>query len=467
LPKRLAPYGIDALLLVLLLAGRPPAARAGGFTIIEMGSKKTGMMCSIAKPDDLSAVYHNPAGLADLHGTRLHLSSGLSFVDIEARLQAWEGGEGRYGSEDFIDTPVDEDGFFEGTYRPTRYFGAMPMFVAASDFGSEQGPVVALSLYVPDFIGAFLPEDAPTRYLATEAYFVAGMGSLSAGYRLPGVMDWLTIGVSLGLMYVRIEGKRWQNVHLYGDQTADYVLHLIGEDYKFYWNAGLTAEPLDGLTLGLVFLAPVDAALEGSIEFSLPPGVEEEDPVLLALTGDQGLVGRYDQTTHMKIPAGLGVGVNWTVIPELDLAAEYRHWFYRTFDEQVMDHEIDVAIGDAPAVENPMITPKEYRDSWTISAGALVRPLPDSLPLELMAGWTYDESPAPNRTKALDSPTTDLTGISFGARYLLFERWLLSLTYYHYWYLKDTVDNSILDPPQNAQFGGGVDTISLQLEVRI
>ena len=41
------------------------------------------------------------------------------------------------------------------------------------------------------------------------------------------------------------------------------------------------------------------------------------------------------------------------------------------------------------------------------------------------------------------------------------------MTYYHYWYLKDEVTDSILVPPQNASFWGQVDTVSLQLEVTL
>jgi hypothetical protein len=41
------------------------------------------------------------------------------------------------------------------------------------------------------------------------------------------------------------------------------------------------------------------------------------------------------------------------------------------------------------------------------------------------------------------------------------------LTYYHYFYLRDETTDSILKPPQNVDFGGSVDTVSIQLEVRL
>lgn len=448
--------------LPVLLGWLP--ALAGGFTIIEMGAKKTGMMTGIAEPDDLSAVYHNPAGLADLHGTRLHLSCGFSFVSAGARLKAWpEGGPGKYGIEDYIDTPVDEDGYFEGVVHPTRYFGAMPMFVASSDFGWENGPVFALSTYVPDFIGAFLPEDAPTRYLVVEGYFVAGVASVSAAYRLPGSWSFLSIGASVGLLYVRIEGERWLNLQSLGEYNTDFVIHMVGEDYRPYWNLGVTADVPGGVTLGLAFIGGADVELIGRLDIDLAPG-REKDPILAGLE-DDGLVleGAYSLRQTMKVPAGLSFGVNWAILDELELAFDLRWWFYSVFEQQNLYHDIDLEILGEPALPNPMVTPKDYGDSWTFSLGALGRPF--SVPLELMAGWTYDISPAPNKTKSLDSPTVDLTGLSLGARYTLADTWRLSLTYYHYWYLKDVIDDSILAPPQNSVFSGSVDTFSVQLEV--
>ncbi|HOX42554.1 MAG TPA: outer membrane protein transport protein [Myxococcota bacterium] len=455
---------LTGLLAGLLVLAAAPAVRAGGFTIIEFGGAKTGMMTSIAKPYDLSGVYHNPAGIADLHGTRLHLSAGLSFVDAELRLRPWEAGPGYGASEDFIDTPVGADGYFEGTIKPTKYFGVMPMLAASSDFGLENGPVVALAAYVPDFIGAFLPEDAPTRYMVTEAYFVAGMAALTVGYRLPAPVDRVALGVSAGVMYVRIQGARWLNQPLLAGLSADYVLRLQGEDVIPFYNVGATVRATDQLTLGLAFIGGSEVRLDGSLEIGLPPGVTEEDPIIRALGG---LAGEYDQTTVMQVPPGLCAGLHYQHSEYLAVALDFRYWFYRVFDKQEMYHDIDLEILGQPAVANPLITPKDYGDSWTFSLGFQVTPLPDRVPLDLMAGFTYDESPAPNRTKSLDSPTVDLWGFSFGLRYDFNETWRGVLTYYHYFYLRDETTDSVLTPPQNVDFGGSVDTVSLQLEVRL
>lgn len=454
-----ASWLLPLLLPCWLLSSRP--ARAGGFTIIEMGVKKTGMMTSIAKPDDLSAVYHNPAGLADQHGTRLHLSSGFSFVHASLRLRPWPAEEeGRYGSEDFIDTPVDADDYFQGTIKPTKYFGVMPMLVASSDFGLREGPVWAFSVFVPDFIGAFLPEDAPSRYMVVEGYFVAGVSCFSAAWRLPAPLDFLSLGAGLGLLYVRIEGKKWMNINSLQEYNTDFVISQAGEDYRPFYNLGVTADLPGGVTLGMSFIGGADVTLKGRLDVGLAPGAEM-DPILAALHLD--ITGRYDMEQKMKVPAGLAAGVNWAIIPELELAADFRWWFYRVYENQEIYHNIDIQIGGQSFVDNPLVIPKDYGDSWTLSGGVLARPF--ALPLELMAGGSYDHSPAPSRTKSLDSPTTNLAGFSLGVRYTLFDTWRLSLTYYRYWYLKDTVEDSILEPPQNSEFSGSVDTFSLQGEV--
>jgi long-subunit fatty acid transport protein len=321
--------------------------------------------------------------------------------------------------------------------------------------------VAALSLYVPDFIGAFLPDDAPTRYMVTEAYFVAAVCSASLAYRLPGPLDFLSLGASLGVLYVRQEGKKWLNQQTIGEENADYVLHLAGEDYRPFFNLGVLAEVFPGVTLGFLYIMGADVDLAGRLDIELPPGVTEEDP-LLAAAG--GLVGHYRQDTFMRVPDGLGVGINWAVTRWLELSFDFRYWLYSQFKEQVVRHNI--RLESLPGlVPEEFVTPKNYEDSWTTSLGALVRPF-DDLPLEVMGGGSYDHSPAPNNTKSLDSPTVNLAGFSLGARYTLAERWRFSLTYYRYWYLKDRTTDSILVPPQNSEFSGSVDTFSVQTEVR-
>lgn len=203
--------------------------------------------------------------------------------------------------------------------------------------------------------------------------------------------------------------------------------------------------------------------MKGRFDIDLAPTTTQD-----LFKSDGGLAGHYRlKRMTTEVPPGLNLGVNWIVIPQLTLAADFRYWFYNVYKEQIVETDLfDVKPAFKTSVVKPEMfnTPKNYEDSWTISLGGLTRPFL-SFPIELMAGWTYDHSPAPSKTTSLDSPTVNLTGFSLGARYTLAEMWRLSLTYYRYWYLHQTVTDSTLNPPQNSQFEGSVDTVSVELEV--
>src|SRR5882724_11812897 len=69
------------------LGERP--VRAGGFGIPEIGVRRTAMGSIVGRPDDASAIYHNPAGLVLAHGWALYASFGLSLLDTEFQLASW------------------------------------------------------------------------------------------------------------------------------------------------------------------------------------------------------------------------------------------------------------------------------------------------------------------------------------------------------------------------------------------
>ena len=76
---------LPALAIALLPS---QALAAGGFIVNTLGTRKVAMQTCYGAPDDITALYHNPAGLADLKGTRVMLFGGPAFLGNETRLQA-------------------------------------------------------------------------------------------------------------------------------------------------------------------------------------------------------------------------------------------------------------------------------------------------------------------------------------------------------------------------------------------
>src|SRR5580704_11967342 len=109
-----------ATTIVVAATATAMPARAGGFDIPELGVRRTGMGAVIGRPDDGSALYHNPAGLVLSHGWHLYISAGLSLLDAEFQLAPWT------DSNHFLGTTPGPNGYY-ATVRPTRALGVIPM----------------------------------------------------------------------------------------------------------------------------------------------------------------------------------------------------------------------------------------------------------------------------------------------------------------------------------------------------
>ena len=451
--RRLALCG-PALLLAGALGGGVPVAYAGGFAIPDAGGRKTGMEAVVGRPDELSAVFHNPAGLALQPGTRLYLASGLAFIRTNIRIRPWGCDATSCESSRFITHPVDGAGFYPEA-EPTRSFGAIPFFVASTSFFSDR-LVAALSLYVPDAIGAGFAADGPQRYHLIDSLLVAGFSSFSLAYR---INRYVQVGAGVSVLYVHVDGSRkfypmvdnattGQRDDFSGLIGDNAELQIDGSDVVPGWNFGLLVWPHRTLSIGLAVIGRADATLQGDVKVVGDP--------------DKGLFkGKTLSGTHrtdLVIPWSFAAGVNWDINRWVEVGTEFRYWVYSDLQEQ----RIKV---DGLQVVKEILSPKDYSDSWQISGGVKVR-LPMLPALELMAGAHYDTSPAPNRTLSLEQPMLDNAGFHLGLRYQL-GRFRLGLTYGRYFYLKRSIDDSVTAPPTNADAVGNGDVVTFSFETHL
>ena len=98
---------------VALSAWATPQAHAGGFGIPEIGVRRTAMGAVIGRPDELSSLYHNPAGLVLEDRWRIYMSTGLSLLGTEFQLQPWD------RSDEFLGTMPQSDGYY-APVKPSR-----------------------------------------------------------------------------------------------------------------------------------------------------------------------------------------------------------------------------------------------------------------------------------------------------------------------------------------------------------
>jgi long-subunit fatty acid transport protein len=460
------------LAATLLMHGSP--AWAGGFTVSIMGGRRASSLVNLARPDDPSALFHNPAGLADLKSVHLHLSNAFYLARSNFRLRALD--EDRFtginpqdcgeGNAEACPWPVDSEGYYEQGIKPESLFGAIPYLAATSDlsFLGEGGRdvVAGLAVYAPSFYGARMPEDAPSRYSVIDGMFMVGSVTFGVGWRLNQI---LSLGLSLSYNYMRVATTRkvstvnsltpaGEDPSAMGvvaqDLVGDLNLSYTGVDHGMSWVAGVLLTPWRWLSVGLSYWGSTKAYFDGPLSFTNDGAAD--------LDGALSMVG-YKLPRRLQfqvaIPHSLGVGISVSPVRWLELSVDLRTWHYQFFDRQEVVPVYDSADqGTEVMTADDLSTDLDYIMSYDLAWGLLVRPLSALPSLEIMAGASYDRSPVPDRSFSMENPSLSSWNLAVGVRYLISSHWRVTLSYLQYFYVKRDIDDSALDPPVNGQATG-------------
>ncbi|MBA3395867.1 MAG: outer membrane protein transport protein [Myxococcota bacterium] len=415
---------------------------AGGFGIPEVGVRRTGMATIIGRPDDASAIYHNPAGLILQHDAGLYISLGLSMIDTEFRLQPWD------QSDRFLGTSPESDGYY-APVKPTRAMGVIPMIAATYEVLPDK-LVLGTAIFVGNATGAQFEEQAVTRYHLIDGYVVAPQAVLAASYR---VHPTLSLGASVGVLNLRVHGKREVFPIVNGMDVSMITgtrpeLTLDGSGWAPTWMLGAFGQPHPRITWGATITGRVDAELTGPISVKY----SDDSPA-------PGDMLKGSQTTTQMLPWAFMGGANFDVHENVELGTEFRYWLYRQYKKQ---HTDVVGIFLVRELE----TMKNYNDSWAVSAGARVHSLDFAPKLELMAGAQYDKSPAPKQTVTLDQPSFSHPAAHLGVRYSA-GRYRFGASYIHYWYLIPKIEDSITGPPSNIKGSGSNNIFTVSVEATL
>lgn len=417
-------------------------ALAGGFGIPEIGVRRTGMATIIGRPDDASAIYHNPAGLVLQHEFGLYMSMGLSLLDTEFRLAPWD------QSDRFLGVAPESDGYYAAV-KPTRAMGVIPMIAATYEILPDK-LVAGAAVYVGNATGAQFEHESVTRYHLIDGYVVAPQAVLAASYR---VHPTLSLGASAGVLNLRVHGKREVYPIVNGMDVSMITgtrpeLELDGSGWAPTWMIAAFGQPHPRVTWGATITGRIDAELEGPVTIKYSDDSPQPGDVL-----------KGTQTTKQMLPWAFMAGANFDLNEHVELGTEFRYWLYRQYEKQ---HTDVVGIFLVRELE----TMKDYSDSWAVSAGARVHSLAFAPKLELMAGAQYDKSPAPKQTVTLDQPSFSHPAAHFGVRYSA-GRYRFGASYIHYWYLIPKIEDSITAPPSNIRGSGSNNIFTVSVEAQL
>jgi len=426
--------------LVITLAGGP--AGAGGFVIPDIGVRRTAMAAVVGRPDEGSAIYHNPAGLVLQHGWHAYLSLGLAVIRSEFQLHSWA------DSDRFLGVTPDSNGYYQ-PIKPTRAMGVIPMLALTGELIPDK-LVMGAALYVGNAQGAGFAPDAVTRYQLIDGYVVAPQAVLAASYQ---VTDTVALGASAGILNLRIHGRREvfpivNGVDISGLTGTRPQLELDGNGWAPSWSVAAFGKPHPRVTWGATITGRVDATMTG--------------PVVITYSDDASVPGdqlKGTQTTTQLIPWTFMAGANVDVTPQLELGAEARYWLYSQYKKQHTDIVGIFLVRELDTIKN-------YNDSWQVSGGARLHDLAAIPNLEVMAGTHYDRTPAPSSTLTLDQPSFTHIGVHTGVRYTV-GRYRIGASYLRYFYSVPTVTDSTTTPPTNFRGSGANHIFTVSVDVSL
>ena len=410
----LACLAIMILPVLRILPARP--AHAGGFSNPDFGIRRLGMFSVVGRPDDVTSIYHNPAGMTLLDGTHLYHAQSWFLMTIGVRM---------YDSQGALRP--------DHNITPDWSVGTIPFLGVVTDFGTQKLRG-GLAVYAPNAYGAAMPEDEPTRYHATRALFLASRMTAAVAYRFT---ERFSAAVAVNVVNVYLTAGRMMNALVLADPDArfnaydemkegDAELEIGGMAWTWALDAGLLFHPTDTFSLGFSFGGGSDIDMKGDVKLTTSDGSTEET--------------RHH--TQMVIPFTLRAGFNWRFAKDFEWGADIYYWHYQVLQEQRTTL-------DSPIMGMPGFTdPKDYGNSWNWNTGLMYHA---TEALAVMVGWQMDFSPIPDRTFSLDNASRDLIGVSLGARWAINEHWRVGAAFVRNWVEIIDVQDSIGTPPTNAK----------------
>lgn len=418
---RTRPAGATAAMAATLFVAAalaPTRARAGGLYAGDNGSQamqRAGAF--VAKADDPTALYFNPAGLLKADGLQVFLGLNLLSYDLS----------------------FDR----EGTYSPPES-GSPPSYVGAeypkieNDAGPELVPFVAGSyrwderialgfgLFAPhgyarrEFpetvpVGSAVdPAPAPQRYDIVSQRPIVAFPSVAGAYR---VSDRLDVGARVSWGFATIEAKSyvWGVFNEVEDVENDGSFEIDASDsFVFNFGVGATYRLTEFLELGLAYVGPVvvdakgdsTAALGEKLQMPIPGQEDYLEPVPDAqaqcapggtLAVLRGCI-RFELPMHATASARFVSREGGFERGDVELSVRWENWSAAKDIRVIVDGQ-DHLTGSRL---QPSVLRHGFQDTIGVKLGGQYRFDVGASALLLRAGVAYDTAAAPKSWTRVD-----------------------------------------------------------------
>ena len=369
--------------IAVAVMGGASLSFAAGFRINEQGAKAMGMANAFAaQADDPSALYYNPAGIANLKGFQVNLGS----LVIAVPQTTFTGTTALSGST-AVDEKAKKDLFIAPTLYATYSLDNIPLTLG---LGVNSIYPLAKSW---DASSAFRNQIQdisikPINFQPTVAYR----------------FDGLNLAVAAGLDVTHAIVSLQRRAHTMTPSGAADVgdLGLDGTATDVGYNLGAQWKPRKDLSFGVHYRSEITLRIKGDANY-LPTSFG----AILTQT-DPNNLSRITSTasTDITLPDSLILGVAWQPTEKLTLEFDAERTGWSSFNklEFHFDNNSLNAFNNKPS-------PKNWKDVWAYRVGGQYAV---NKKLDLRAGYAYDETPIPDSTLGPELPDADRHNLTFG-----------------------------------------------------
>ena len=418
-------------MLVASLALASSVAHAGGFSVARFGGEH-----GSPTTDNPTALYYNPAGIAQSHGLQIFLDGTFALRGASFDHAAPDGAAAPYD----VPEPAGAEGANNGSASLLN-FAAAPM----AGITYRIGPVAfGGAFYVP--FGGSAIWDKNDHFKNNAAY--PGIGD--------GVQRWYAIDGTIRSMYATLGVAFDIEERVFLGATGNIVISEVdslrarngdgSNNIEEEGRALLKAKGLSG-SLGVgITVAAVPEELFFGLSYQSRPGIKGGTTLAGTLqTNLNGGQAVEDIDIHQDLPDIMRLGMSWKPFDtfEFRFSGDWQRW--SAFETQcvggrgtacLIDENNVVPNVDENGDENRVVQnlPREWNDTFGLRLGASYWFDPDR-DIELFGGIGYDSNAVPDKT--LDPALMDFhdVSLSLGGTFKLVKQLALGVSYTHFFYV--------------------------------
>ena len=433
-----------ATLLTAVLA-LPQHSNAGGTAIPGYGSQaqpRAGAF--VAKADDPSAIYHNPAGLVKMSGTVIQL--GINLINFSQTFQR----SGSYDDCTGAKCPVGGVPYAGQPYPKTENtshgavhvgdYAVVPLISVVSDLGLDLPMVFAAGVFAPsvgsadrdidsDYILQSDPNSPPPpgRYDILKQEVAVLFPSLAVGYK---VSEKLSLGARISWGFGSLKGvsSTWGERNYEEWEGLDAVFAVDASDsFVPAFGVGALYQPRPNVELGFNYRSAASLHTKGT---GVPTtgtglllgGVEPLSPKVSGSLscGPGGTIAAFAACVELELPrmASLGGRYYWEdgkgrEMADIEFDVQWENWSNASNLVNLVDATTPAAIEGIP----PSVIRHGFKDVFSFRLGGSYSIPLGKNTLGFRAGLAYDTETAETSWTRLDQDgfarTTAALGLAF------------------------------------------------------